>query len=102
MLEQALAKTVSVDLSPLQRINVVVHLDVADAIITYKSCDYLIQVSSYLRIAEIEQEPRILQHSFAVTQEEPVVRLLREQRLGSGNLGLEPQSRNHSSLPDLI
>src|SRR5690242_11817435 len=102
MLEQALAKAVGTDVSPLQRINVVVHLDVADAIIADKSCDHLVQVSPYFGITEIEQKPRILQHSFAVTHEEPVVRLLREQRLSSGNLGLEPQSRNHSSLPDLL
>ena len=47
MLEQPLAEAVGTDLSPLQRIDVVVHLDVADAIIIYKSCDHLIQVSPY-------------------------------------------------------
>ena len=78
MLEQALAEAVGTDLSPLQRIDVVVHLDVADAVVVYQSCHHLIEVSRNFRVAEVEQKSRILQCSFSMTHEKPIVWFLRE------------------------
>src|SRR5579871_5542702 len=102
MLEQALAKTVRIQLCSLQRIDVVVHFDVANAIVVYQSCHHHIEVSPHFRVAKVEQKARIFQHPFSMPYEEPVVRLMREQRLWPGDLRFEPQSGNHASLPDLI
>src|SRR5258708_7439761 len=102
VLEQPLSKAIGIDFASLQRIDVVIHLDVANAIFIHQPCDHLIEICPYLWISEVQQQPRILKHSLPMTHEEPVVRFLREHRLRSCHFGFKPKPRNHSSLSDLI
>src|ERR1700722_13502544 len=82
MLEQTLPEAIRVQLRALQRIDVVVHLDIAGAVLVYQPCDYLVQVRPHFRVPKVEQEPRILQHSLAMAHEKPVVGFFREEGLG--------------------
>ena len=52
--QQALAQAIGALAGAFQRIGVVVHLDVADAVIGYQAFDDAIEIAAHVRIAKVE------------------------------------------------
>ena len=54
VLEQALPKAFRVYFGPLQRIDVIVHFDIANPVLIHQAFDHLVEVAPDFGIAEIE------------------------------------------------
>ena len=89
----AVCSTVGAD----TRVDVVIHLDVPDAVIRYEPIDDPIRVAPHLRIAKVQLIPALVDHAPPLDLEEPVVRqLVRERTVNPHHLQLQPEAGNHS------
>src|SRR6185312_3468340 len=102
VLQQPLSEAISILTGPLERVGVVIHLDVTDAILFDQPFDHTVEITTYLGVAEIQQQTRVLDNAPAMPHEEPAVRLLRQRRLFPRHLRLEPKPRNHPLLTNPI
>ena len=103
MTKQSISGTVRIDLRTDARLNIIIHLDITDAIIAHQSVDHLIRMRNYLRITEIQLIAASVVDLFAVAHEIPVIRhTVRLRTADSHDLQLQPDTRNHSLRPDII
>src|SRR6201992_1020819 len=79
--KQSLTKAICEQLSALKPIDVIVHLDVSDAIFPYHSIHDRVEVGADIRITHIQQESRMINHPSTVAHEKPGIRLVLQGRL---------------------
>ena len=103
MTEQTVADAVRVQLGADARLDVVVHLDVADVVVADQTVDDLVRVLDNLGIAEIELPAAAVVHLFAVAGEEPVGVDARGLRAADAHdLDLEPHAGDHALRADVV
>ena len=103
MLQKTVSKTVCIHFRTNTRLNIVVHLDIADTVVPYHTVDDFGHMLNHKRMTEIELIPASVIHTLAVAQEEALIRqngsLL---TVDTHNLQLQPDTRNHALRTNII
>ena len=103
MLKKAISKTVRIDFRTNTRFNIVIHLNITNAVIPYHTVNDFRHMFNDQRMTEIELIPASVIHTLAVAQEEALIRqngsLL---TVDTHNLQLQPDTRNHALRTNII
>ena len=97
MLQQTLTRAVGLLIGTGARLDVVIHLDIADAVFIDHAVDHPLGIVPNLRIAEIELIAPLIAHTPAVPHEEPAVRkLLCQRTVDAHDFQLQPCAWDHA------
>ena len=103
MLQKTVSKTVCIHFRTNTRLNIVVHLDIADTVVPYHTVDDFGHMLNHKRMTEIQLITASVIHTLAVAQEEALIRqngsLL---TVDTHNLQLQPDTRNHALRTNII
>ncbi|MNZ65210.1 hypothetical protein D3C78_833970 [compost metagenome] len=103
MLQQTVPAAIGIRLSSNSRIDVVVHFNVAHAVILHQAPYHFVCMSNYLGIAIIKLIATAILHSFAMPHEKPaIIRLRKLRAVNPHDLKLQPQAWNHSFASNVI
>ncbi|MMZ63811.1 hypothetical protein D1872_260910 [compost metagenome] len=103
MLEQPVAYAVRPGFGPDPRIDVVVHLDVSDAVVLHQPADHLGRVRPDRRIPVVQLIPAPVFDPFAVPHKEPaVIRIFQLGTVDAHDFQLQPQARNHALASNIV
>jgi len=103
MSQQSVPETVRIDFRADARFDVVIHFDIAHMVFVYKSIDYFIGKSAYLRITEIQLESASIIYPFSMPYKEPIIRYLFSQTTTNPHyFDFQPNSWNHPFGTDII
>ncbi|MNB79419.1 hypothetical protein D3C75_261530 [compost metagenome] len=103
MLKQTGAIAVSVRFRADACVDVVIHLDIADAVFVHQPVDNRIGMRDNRRIPEIELISAPVHHPPAVAHEEPaVVRVSQLRTVDAHNLDFQPKTGDETLAPDVI
>ena len=103
MLQKSLSNAFRAKLRADSRLDVIIHLDVSDVILIYHAVDHLIDMGDNCRIAEVKLVSAPVIHALSMTDKKPIVRrILCLFTVDSHNLKLQPYTRNHALLADVI
>ena len=103
MLKKAISKTVRIDFRTNTRFNIVIHLNITNAVIPYHTVNDFRHMFNDQRMTEIELIPASVIHTLSMTQEETLIRQNRSLlTVNTHNLKLQPYPRNHALRPNII
>ena len=103
MLQQSVSEAVCLHLGADPRLDVVIHLDVAHAVVADHPVHHLRHMLHDLRVPEIELITTAVVHPLSVPEEEPVVRhAFRKIAVNPHHLKLQPDARHHAVSADRV
>ena len=103
MLQKAISKTVRIDFRTNTRFNIVIHLNITNAVIPYHAVNHFRHMFNHQRMTEIELIPASVIHTLSMAQEETLIRQNRSLlTVNTHNLKLQPYPRNHALRPDIV